>query len=427
MNATRLNSNAFSNATSTPQTSRPATGRRAFLSLTLATILVSCSGPATFAQPASPKQPPTSQQLTEIQGAIQQLGSGDSEQRSAAEIELRKFAELAISELDKAAQFETTLDHEVQLRAVELLRTLRESQAKAVAEQFIAGKATLTGWPEFNAICGNDEASRELYHDIHTRYAKQIETSIRQPQNLTHVELTNLFGSRDRERIAMGLFLLTHSNKRSASTVPKQQIEVLARNLLGNAGQFLKAKQKHQSSMVRLVCAFLESSPKLAPARKLALLITIEHPLVDLQLLELADPKFPPLVRAIAIANLSNNAAPSTLTRLEQHFDDTTSVGKYLIDVQPQKGSRPSRDQPNAPTPVTRQTVAEVQIRDLCLLAGLRIAKKTPTDFGFPANALGKSPAKIDIKKAGFADDITRKKAFKLWYQTQENRLPNEQ
>jgi uncharacterized membrane protein len=360
--------------------------------------------------------------LDQITRAISQLGSSEPAQRSAARDELTKFGELAIPELEKAARFESTRDHEVQSRAAELVENSRSNLAKAKAKKFIAGQAVLSGWPEFASICGDNPSSRELYQKIHLNHSQQIETAIRQPQDLTFADFSSLLGSQNRERIALGLFLLAYPNAAAQPALQTNQLEVLSRNLIGSAGQFFDAKQKHQTSMIKLVCAFLASTDNLPPARKLALLSTLDHPLVDAQLLELTQPNLPPIVRAVAIASLSSAAGPTTLKHLQQYIDDKTSVGKFLID-NPQQQSTSS-----AVTPKTKkQTVSEVQIRDICLLASLRITKKKPTDFGFFESALSTNSSKIDIKTAGFVDDTARQNAFKQWFRSQEKRPPSQQ
>ena len=374
------------------------------------------------AQPDDLPRTPTQAQLDQITRAISQLGSSEPAQRSAARDELTKFGELAIPELEKAARFESTRDHEVQSRAAELVENSRSNLAKAKAKKFIAGQAVLSGWPEFASICGDNPSSRELYQKIHLNHSQQIETAIRQPQDLTFADFSSLLGSQNRERIALGLFLLAYPNAAAQPALQTNQLEVLSRNLIGSAGQFFDAKQKHQTSMIKLVCAFLASTDNLPPARKLALLSTLDHPLVDAQLLDLTQPNLPPIVRAVAIASLSSAAGPTTLKHLQQYIDDKTSVGKFLID-NPQQQSTSS-----AVTPKTKkQTVSEVQIRDICLLASLRITKKKPTDFGFFESALSTNSSKIDIKTAGFVDDTARQNAFKQWFRSQEKRPPSQQ
>lgn len=392
----------------------------------IAAIFVLFAATISLAQTDEFKSTPTQAQLEQITRAIGQLGSSEPAQRSAAREELIKFAELAIPELEKAARFESTRDHEVQSQAAELVEKSRANLAKAKAEKFISGKAILAGWPEFALICGDSPAARELYQKIHLKHSQQIETAIRQPQDLGFADFSSLLGSQTREGIALGLFLLAYPDERAQPALQTNQLEVLSRNLIGSAAQFFDAKQKHQTSMVKLVCAFLDSTDNLPPARKLALLSTLDHPLVDAQLLELAQPKFPPILRAVAIANLSSAASSTTLQQLQKYFDDSTSVGTYLIQA-PQLASPQSNASPLTSTKTNRQTVSEVQIRDICLLASLRITKKKPSEFGFTDAAEPTASNKIDIKSAGFANNAARQIAFKLWFQSQEKQPTVEQ
>lgn len=372
-----------------------------------------------------------------IQDAIQLLGDPDPAKRLAARNKIVKFAKLAIPELEKAARFETTLDHEIQSQALELVALLRKSQAKGLAAKFVDGTETLTGWPEFASVCGDSRQSRELYQDIYLKYESQIKRIISQPKNLTYPEISVLFKSRNREQTALGLFLYTYSARKTdgnfATKMQQQQLEGLVGSLLGNAAELFKPKKQHRLPMIQLVCSFFDSAPELLPARKLSILRTIEHPLVDAQLLKLTDRNFPPIVRAMAMASLSGQDAPAVVKQLEKYLDDETFVGEFLVDAGlPAASNAKDRSSGNRSTgnsdneaELKKLVIAKVQIRDISLLASLRITKKKHTDFGFCDKAISNGQPRIDIKRAGFSDDASRRKAFKLWRETREIALPN--
>ena len=164
-----------------------------------------------------------------------------------------------------------------------------------------------------------------------------------------------------------------------------------------------------------LVRAVIETAPKEHPilGYKLSLLQQIKSPEISPLLVEFAAPEKPTVIRALAIAHAIKIGDAETFVKLQNYLNDDTVVGQFLIG-NTAGAQAPTEDKP------TRQQISEVQIRDIVLLGNLQLAGQAPSDFGFTAEAINAGGNKIDIKRAGFANDEDRKQAFERYRSASE-------
>ena len=192
------------------------------------------------AQPVADQPLHTQATLQSIKNNISLLGHADPKVRRDARTELEQLGAAAISELEKAAKFESTNDYETQITAVDILRTLRNSIAIEAADKFVRGEGTLIGWSAFEKFVDDTLESRSIFRNVYLRNRVELENAIRStaPSENTagYFQLKALFESHEQPKVHFGMFLLAkqltelksaQSNDESASLnaiLTKQQL-----------------------------------------------------------------------------------------------------------------------------------------------------------------------------------------------------------
>lgn len=378
------------------------------------------------------KQPtPNQVDIQKIKNAISLLGHIDPKIRRNATTELEKFGAAAISELQKAAEFETTLDYETQFNATIILETINASLATEAIDKFVRGKGTLAGWPAFKRYTGDTPESRSFFRDIYGQYRSELEQIMR-PSTTTsnthehtndYSQLLTLFQSPKTSQVYFGMFLLAHqlaernSTPNNADSFPitqslsKKQLKELLNKLTENTSTLAKVHPKPES-IVSLVLAIIETIPKEYPLlkQKLELIQQLNSPKTYPLLLELTAPVNPTVVRSMAIAHAIKIGDQNTFEQFDTYLNDTTVVGQFLVTNQ----------QFDSTEQYGNQIISEVQIRDIVLLGKLRLAGKDHTKFGFNSKAASTPHDKVDLKQAGFANDEDRERAFERYRRTNQ-------
>jgi len=359
-----------------------------------------------------------------IQSAISRLGDAAPSIRQNAQEKLRQIGPAAIEELEKAAKFETTLDYETQIAAAKILELIREKIAIEETDKFVRGETSLLGWQAFAKFTGDNPESRSLFRDIYLKNQPAITNAIR-PDTKNAVSyglLRELFESSNLEQVCLGMFLLAHQqteqNAAHSDTEPTflhdRPSELQLAHLLSSCARQTSPLSKLRTNVTPvalLVRAVIETAPKeqLVLNRKLELMQVIKSPAIGPLLIKFAAPENPTVVRALTIAHAIKIGDADTFGRLQTYLNDDTVVGQYL-----KPNTAETKDEPAS------QLIIEVQIRDIVLLGNLQLAGETPTDFGFPPEAINAGGNKVDIKRTGFSSDKDRKQAFERFQSSKQ-------
>ena len=376
------------------------------------------------AQPVADQPLHTQATLQSIKNNISLLGHADPKVRRDARTELEQLGAAAISELEKAAKFESTNDYETQITAVDILRTLRNSIAIEAADKFVRGEGALIGWPAFEKFVGDTLESRSIFRNVYLHNRVELENAIRSTaapsttrENTSgYFQLKALIESPEQPKVHFGMFLLAkqlselksaQSDDESASLntmFTKQQLGHLL-NVLTNKNSL---QTKAPSPIALLVRSIIENTP--AEYRllnnQILLIKKFDSPEFQPLLTELAAKEKPTVVRAMAIAHAIKTSDDNTFNQFNTYLSDTTVIGRYLA-IQPKYDSA-KNDKPD---------IIEVQIRDLILLGNLRHAGENHTEFGFDSQAFNTTNNEVDIKLAGFINNEAREKAFERYRQ----------
>ena len=387
-----------------------------FTQYTLAILLAFYSATAAAGQGVS------STTTDNISQQIKMLGSADYSVRLQARSQLLKIGVPAIAQLQAAVKLKHRLDHETQLQAASILAELRKVEIAVGTKQFLAGVGDLTCWDQFKQHFGDQLEQRTLYAELFSEFHQLIETEAKTSfESQGHSEIRKLLTAKQALQTAMAIFILVEklstSQPDDRPLLTTSQIE-LNLSSLQNAKKTI-SNSKHETAIHQQIQILLNLLPadKHLVGRKLSTLKLFQSPIFNPQLLDLVDSDQPPVIRAIAVSSLSTTGDESTIQALAKWLNDTTEVGNFLQPVA--KNDPPSDEKLDAPakaTSKTKQIFTTVQIRDLCLLASVSIAKMKPTDFGFHKNAI--SGNEIDVKSAGFATQPQREAAFQKWQQT---------
>ena len=376
------------------------------------------------AQPVADQPLHTQATLQSIKNNISLLGHADPKVRRDARTELEQLGAAAISELEKAAKFESTNDYETQITAVDILRTLRNSIAIEAADKFVRGEGTLIGWPAFEKFVDDTLESRSIFRNVYLHNRVEVENAIRsttapsttRENTSDYFQLKALIESPEQPKVHFGMFLLAkqlselksaQSDDESASLntmFTKQQLGHLL-NVLTNKNSL---QTKAPSPIALLVRSIIENTPaEYRLLNKQILLIKkFDSPEFQPLLTELAAKEKPTVVRAMAIAHAIKTSDDNTFNQFNTYLSDTTVIGRYLA-TQPKYDSA-KNDKPD---------IIEVQIRDLILLGNLRHAGENHTEFGFDSQAFNTTNNEVDIKLAGFINNEAREKAIERFQQ----------
>ena len=374
-------------------------------------------------------QPLTSQADTEaIRREILLLGDPDPTIRKNARTAVENFGNAAMSELKKAAKFETTKDYETQIVAVKILANLQNAIALKKADKFVRGEKELEGWPAFKKLTEDSPESRSLFRDIYLRNRKELILAISPPAFgtdrkyvVSYTQLKNLFESSDLAQVCFGMFLLARKQNgqepaglQAIHAGPSLiQINHLF-NTLASKNSPLAKLNNQDLAPAMLVRAIIESAPQ-APqilTSKISLIQQIKSKEISPLLINFAAPENPTVIRMQVIEHAIKIGDKDAFKKLNTYLNDTTEVGKYLISPDNAPASQSSK-----------QLISQVQIRDLILLGNLRLNKQDHTEFGFRPEAIHKSTNKFDVKQAGFANNETREEAFKRFRSTAGNNV----
>ena len=372
-------------------------------------------------------QPLTSQADTEaIKREILLLGDVDPIVRKNAKAAIENFGNTAISELTKAANFETTKDYETQIMAAKILATLQNTIALKEAEKFSRGERELKGWPVFIKFTGDTPESRLIFRDIYLQNHEELlrATGLPTPDNkrkhtASFSQLNNLFESPDLTQVCFGMFLLalkqneqeTAEANSEALTMPVGLSLRQTKHLFSTLAMKKSPLTKLNSSDLTptmLIQAIIESAPQ-APqllGNKISLIQLIKSKEISPLLLDFAAPENPTVIRAQAIGHAFKINDKDAFKKLNIYLNDTTEVGKYLV---PPDG-KPNNQQ-------SKQLISQVQIRDLVLLGNLQLNEQDHTEFGFRAKAV-RTTNELNVKQAGFVNNQTREEAFKRFRST---------
>ena len=397
-------------------------------------ILVTCNQPLLAQTEVS--QPLISQADTEaIKREILLLGDADPTVRENAKAAIENFGEAAISELEKAAKFETTKDYETQIMATKILTALQDALALKQAEQFVRGEKELAGWSAFKELAGDTTESRSLFRDIYLRNRKEVLLATNPPIPGTHrkhtvsySQLKNLIESPELAQVCFGMFLLARKqNEQAAAGADAELHAIHAGPSLIQINRLLNALASKKSPLaklnnqnlapVMLVRAVIESTtqtPELL-ANKMSLIQQIKSKEISPLLINFAAPENPTVIRMQVIEHAIKIGDKDAFKKLNTYLDDTTEVGKYLVSPD---------DAPASQRP--KQRISQVQIRDLILLGNLRLNKQDHTEFGFRPEAIHKSTNKFDVMQAGFVNNETREEAFKRFRSTAGNNIDSQ-
>ena len=379
-------------------------------------------------------QPLTSQADTEaIRREILLLGAPDPTIRKNARTTVENFGNAAISELKKAAKFETTKDYETQIVAAKILANLQHAIALKETDKFVRGEKELEGWPAFKKLTEDSLESRSLFRDIYLRNRKELLLTTSPPVPGTnrkyaasYAQLKNLFESSDLTQVCFGMFLLAHKQNEQESAETNTGLQAIhagpsliqIKHLFGMlaAKRSPLAKLNNQDvAPAMLVRAIIESAPQ-APqilTSKISLIQQIKSKEISPLLINFATPENPTVIRMQAIEHVIKIGDKDAFKKLNTYLNDTTEVGKYLIS--------PDNNAPASQSP--KRLISQVQIRDLILLGNLRLNKQDHTEFGFRPEAIHQSTNKFDVKQAGFVNNETREKAFKRFRSTAGNNV----
>ena len=358
-----------------------------------------------------------------IERQISRLGDADPSIRLAAQAELLRLGAAAIGGLEKAATFKTTLDYETQIAATKILASIRDTVAIEKTDKFIQGKATLTGWPAFEKSVGDSPESRSLFRDIYLRNRTEITKALRPTADgnlVSYDELRPLLESPDLEQVCWGMFLLARQQKLQNEAQRKSELPLLPERLSKmELEQLLNTLALPTSPLTKLrteivpvtllVRAIIETAPPEHPviSAKLNLVSQINSPEIGALLVQFATPENPIVVRALAITHAIKIGDAKNFAQFQPYLNDDTVIGKFLANSE--FAEQASNDEP------ADRAINEVQVRDLVLLGNLRLADKAHTDFGFNLEAVNMSNNKIDIRRAGFANNKDREQAFERY------------
>ena len=390
------------------------------LTIAIALVLICCA--TLGAQNATEQSTQTKVDPETIKQLIALLGDPTPSIRRNAKAELIRIGSVATSELEKASKFETTLDHEIQITAAEILETFQDTIAVRETDKFVRGSGTLPGWQAFEKITGDTPVSRSLFRDIYLQNRLELERAFGpSPANTRYHQFTVLFESTDLEQVCFGMFLLARQQSQQSAArntgasetlregLSKKQLVVLLSLLARSTSPILKVRN-NAAPVALLVKAVIETAPKehLILNSKISLIQKINAPEIGPLLVKFAEPEYPAVVRSLAIAHAIKIGDADTFSQFNPYLSDSTVVGQFLV-VPPEAKTPQANDKRN------KQVISEVQIRDLCLLGKLRIAGEAHADFGFNPAAVNSSNNQVGIKGAGFITKEARDKAFERY------------
>jgi len=393
-------------------------------------ILATCYGQPLLAQ-TEVAQPLTNQTDRDaIKREILLLGDPDPTVRKNAKAAIESFGNTAISELRRAAKFETTNDYETQIMAAKILATIENAIALKEADKFVTGEKELAGWPAFKELTGDTPEIRLLFQDIYLQNRNELLRATSPPAsgtdqkyNVSYTQLKQLIESSDLVQVCFGMFLLARKQNEQETVEANAGIQSVRIGPSLEQMKFLFSTLAQRNSPLAqldvqdrgpamLVRAIIESAPQ-APqllANKISLIKQIKSKEISPLVLKFATPENPTAIRAQVIEHAFEIADQDTIEKLNVYLNDTTEVGKYLV-LPP--GEAPIDQQP-------KRLISQVQIRDLVLLGNLRLNKRAITEFGFSADAID-TTNKFNVKQAGFVDNQTREKAFERFRNTTDN------
>ena len=351
----------------------------------------------------------------QIKTLIQQLASDEFQQRQSAETQLIELGQAAIPQLQLAMDPQAGLPHSTQVLARRVLTRLLRDQKKAQIESFQKDvDATLPGWEAFASAYGQSPDNRKLYAGIYAD-AGEIIDAWEAEQRITELGyrlVTRQYRSVTPQHVhgslPATLFCFTEAfgrspppeTDRTAHSRWQQVTQTLARESVVEA--LLQHPQHHlwMSMVERYLVTLPEGYPYSLYRRQLYRAFHDQR-LNNALLKDALSEQHAAVLRADFISLLAELGTAETLEQLNPVLRSSALVGQYVhlvsgVDEKPV------------------ESVLTVRLGDVALLASILLSDKSPSDFGFPIDAINEEH-QIEIKRAGFDTPEERAKAFRAW------------
>ncbi len=382
---------------------------------------------------------PESERDIQIKELIQQLGDKHYVVRDEAESELLKIGGPAIESLRIATTLSGTdaPDGEIQLRATRLLILIEREEREQKIRLFLDGKdpkLNLDGWIEFSKIFESESTDRQLRrifvdmyqaqpklfaaikkgkHELESTYQFVSKQSLRSNSNSNATQAAGTmnalmfvaaleFPGADESGKSERISISQNDLRRLKSVVTQSQMVTYVNNC-GSRQQIEK-----------LISNWLTAIPRKDAGSAGHILAVIKAYKMDSQIeavIEFAnDKKLPAQTRVTAIELLASLGNAVHLPNLASLLQDSTIVGSYLpqINLPDSENSGEPNFKNSEPPPLM-----QVQIRDLALIAAIRICNLKTNEFGFQPKCVSKN--RFVRNRAGFYSQDSREAAFKKW------------
>ncbi len=380
-----------------------------------------------------------------IRKLIKQLGDDHYLARDEAESKLLKIGGPAIDQLRQATSLRgnEAPDGEVQLRATRLLILIERKERERQILAFLEGNEDgidLAGWDDFSKINDSDRFTRQLFVDMHQAQPELL-AAIRKGKSAVEAEFQRASKQSMRSggtsatdslgTLVAALFVSslefeaesgTAVEKIAVSDVDLRRIQVVLTQpqmvtFVNSSGQ--------RKQIVNLISQWLNSLPDEEASKVNIQLLTIKayelKDQIDSVISFASNPEVPLLTRASAIEVISNLATADDLSKLEPLLNDESVAGSYLppLNVDTDKPASADVVVPESHEDKNPPAIMHVQIRDLALIAALKILRLDVRQFGFNPKCI--NGTKIIRNKSGFFSDQTRALAFEKWGQLTTN------
>ncbi len=357
---------------------------------------------------------------------IQQLASDEFQQRQSAEAKLIEIGQSAIPQLRLAMDPLSGLPHDAQMLARRVLTQLIRDQKKSLIESFQKdAEATLPGWNAFATTYGKSPETRKCYAEIYADAGEIIDAwEAGQPitelgyrlvtRQYRSVTLQHVHGS-----LPATLFCFTEvfgrspppETDRTSHSRWQQVTQTLARESIAEALQQHPQHELWLAMVERYLATLPEGYPYSFYRRQLYRAFDDQR-LNNALLKDVLSEQHAAVLRADLLSLLAEQGTLETPEQLEPVLHSSALVGQYVHLVSDA-----------GKTPV--ESVLTVRLGDVALLASIQLSGKSPTEFGFPADAVNQEQ-QIEIKRAGFISSEDRANAFRAWeaFQSQATNLP---
>ena len=394
------------------------------------------------AQREHPKQTDSALEIETINALIQQLGDNHYIVRDEAESELLKIGGPAIEPLRNATTLSGTEapDGEIQLRATRLLILIEREDRERGIRLFLEGKDTdleLAGWGEFSKTLEPNRQSRRIFVDMYQAQPKlfaaikkgkrELETvyqfvskrSLRSNSNsnatqsagtmnalmfVAALQFSKTTDSQELERIS-----ISQNDLRRLRDVVTQSQMVTYVNNCGN--------RKRIEKIISKWLAAIPDGDAESVGTQLAVIKAYDmNSQTDTVIQFAADQKLPTQTRVKAIEIIASLGVASQLPKLDTLLQEATVVGSYLPQIPLEdisNSGEPNFQKLPTKTPDEAPQLMQVQIRDLSLIAAIKISGQDVAEYGFQPKCFSRNRFVRNL--AGFYSQTSREEAFKTW------------